>query len=422
MIFRSNSAPRNRRLNKKKRSQNILDVKIRAHAAATQRNSKIMKWLCVFILIASACGGVYWGAREGLRRFVFENPDYALRSLEIVTDGALSREEVIATTGIREGANIFSINLAQAQRNLSKQPRVELAEITRTLPGKISINITERKPVAWVAAKNEEDPSTDPKSFLVDRRGTLISVKNFLPEYLHLPIIYGIPTDNLEAGETVDTFELRAALDLVRITSDSPRVQIRSIDLSKRYCMIATDRNRARITFALEKIDEQLDRLAAVMDHVESTKQEIQTVNLMVQRNIPVTFASANGAADSDSPAASETAAAPAKSPKDKAAQPKAAKPSSPTPGRNSEQDHAPKAERASKAKEKAAALWRNDAARDSAKTRSAGTKSTATKDTAKKPQPIIRRATPVNGNSTENMPIRKALPVNSADSPKHNG
>jgi hypothetical protein len=54
--------------------------------------------------------------------------------------------------------------------------------------------------------------------------------------------------------------------------------------------MIVTERSRAKITFGLEKIDDQLDRLAAVMEHVESSNREIQTVNLMVQRNTPVTF------------------------------------------------------------------------------------------------------------------------------------
>jgi len=322
---------------------------------------------------------------------VFENPEYRLSSLEIVTDGALTREQIIETSGIHEGTNIFSINLSRSQQNLMKMPRVEVAEITRTLPNRISITITERKPVAWIAAKNTEDPSSDSGSFLVDRRGTLISSKNYLPEYLHLPIIYGIPTDNLEAGETVDTYELRSALDLVRITSESAKMQVCTIDLSKRYCMVVTDRSRAKITFGLERIDEQLDRLAAVLEHVESTKQEIQTVNLMVQRNIPVTFAPPAGIAE---------------------AVPKS--------------DHPPVPEKSSKPEKASLPEIRKATAVPSHSKANALTSarvSSHSKESHTVAKKAPQHATPNSQSLMDNMPVRKAIPVNSAPaSSRHNG
>ena len=412
MIFRSNAAPRNRRATntKRKRSKSFLEVNIRSDAAARQRNSKIMKWLCILILLGTVSAGIYWGVREGLRRFVTENPDYRLTSLEIITDGALTREQIIANSGIHEGTNIFSINLSRSQQDLMKMPRVELAEITRTLPNRIAINITERKPVAWIAAKNTEDPSSDQSSFLVDRRGTLISGRNYLPEYLHLPIIYGIPTDNLEAGETVDTYELRSALDLVRITSESAKIQVRSIDLSKRYCMIITDQSRARITFGLEKLDEQLDRLAAVMEHVETTKQEIQTVNLMVQRNIPVTFASPS----SDAPAAApktDAAAPPQKSPKIEKLQPEERK-------ARSDSSQPKSSHRDSPSKLLDAKTRGHLSPRESHPV--ATEKSSKKASHSDPPRPA---GTPEKERFMDNLPVRKAIPVTSAPGPiRHNG
>lgn len=403
MIFHSNTAPKNRRVTnpkRRRRSQSILDVNIRADAAARQRNRKIMKWICIMILIGAASSGIYFGVREGLRRLVFENPDYRISSLEIVTDGALTREQIIEAAGIHEGTNIFSINLSRSQQSLMKMPRVEVAEITRTLPNRISIAITERKPVAWIAAKNSDDPSSDPSSFLVDRRGTLISGKNYLPEYLHLPIVYGVPTDNMEAGDTVDTYELRSALELVRITSESAKIQIRSIDLSKRYCMIVTDRSRAKITFGLEKIDEQLDRLSAVLEHVESTKQEIQTVNLMVQRNIPVTFVSPSSTPETpsqtDTPQTSQT---PQKNQKPENPQPEAKKP------------NAAVATRAKAAPSKAT----NGSNLPHPKTTPKPAKKTS--------NPQQHSATP-RERFLESMPVRKAIPVTSTPdlSSRHNG
>jgi cell division protein FtsQ len=228
-----------------------------------------------------------------LRRFLWENRDYQLTDMEVTTDGALSREQIVESAGIHEGINIFSIDLSAARRRLLEIPQVEHAEIQRVLPNKVSIAINERQPIAWIAAKYDEDPTVYAKSFLVDRKGILIRSNHQLAEYFHLPVIYGVQTENIEAGQTVSTPEMKAALDLVRLNLDSEtqgRFQVRSIDVSKGYCRVVTDRNHARVTFGLDRIDWQLERLTTLLNRIEQNKQELQTVNLMVQRNVPVTF------------------------------------------------------------------------------------------------------------------------------------
>ena len=99
------------------------------------------------------------------------------------------------------------------------------------------------------------------------------------------------PVGNYEAGETVDTPEVKAALELIHITGENPaRYQVRSIDVSKGYCLVVTDEHHAPVTFPLENLEAQLDRLSLLMENVEDGNREIQTVNLLVQRNVPVTF------------------------------------------------------------------------------------------------------------------------------------
>jgi hypothetical protein len=84
---------------------------------------------------------------------------------------------------------------------------------------------------------------------------------------------------------------VKAALELVRLTGENPaRYQVRSIDVSKGYCMIVSDERHAKITFPLGDIAAQLDRLALLFANVDLSKREIQTVNLLVERNVPVTF------------------------------------------------------------------------------------------------------------------------------------
>ncbi|MGA3169932.1 MAG: FtsQ-type POTRA domain-containing protein [Chthoniobacteraceae bacterium] len=314
--------PGNRRVTsrKQRKQQHLLDVKVRSRAATRQRNRSLLAFLSGALLFCAAIGGVWYGGRAALRKYFWQNPEYNLAEVEIHTDGPLTRQQVLEATGIQEGGNIFRINLSNARRGLLALPQVDRADIERTLPNKISIDITERKPVAWVTGAENSDPGADPGAFLIDRDGTLLRVKDQVPGYYHLPVICGLPVENYEEGQTVDLPEVAAALQLIRLADENPaRYQVRSIDVSKGYCLIVTDDRRAKVTFPLDDVQAQLDRLGLVLANADGDGREIQTVNLLVQRNIPVTFVpppepAADDADASPSPAIPEAspAAAPA--------------------------------------------------------------------------------------------------------------
>jgi hypothetical protein len=69
------------------------------------------------------------------------------------------------------------------------------------------------------------------------------------------------------------------------------RFQIREIDVSKGYCLVVTDKNHSRVTFGFDNLDLQLRRLEQFLIYSDDAHREIATVNLLVQRNIPVTWA-----------------------------------------------------------------------------------------------------------------------------------
>jgi len=117
--------------------------------------------------------------------------------------------------------------------------------------------------------------------------------KKLLPEYLGLPLITGCTSESLEAGKTVESFEAKAALELLRLSAGSfmqMRFQIREIDLSKGYCLLVSDKNHTRVTFGFDNLDLQLRRLEQFLVYADDSKRELETVNLLVQRNVPVTF------------------------------------------------------------------------------------------------------------------------------------
>jgi len=212
----------------------------------------------------------------------------------VQTDGTLQREQILSVADLREGENIFRVNLARVHERLQELPQVDEVEVIRKLPAEIDIRIVERKPIAWITSEKQiADPFASDAAFLVDARGVLMKEKKLLPEYLGLPLILGCASESLAAGKTVGSPETKATLELLRLSTRSfmqTRFQIREIDVSKGYCLAVTDKNHSRVTFGFDNLDTQLQRLEQFLIYSDDAHRELATVNLLVQRNIPVTF------------------------------------------------------------------------------------------------------------------------------------
>src|SRR3954447_10140269 len=279
---------------RQRRQQHLLDVRVRSHKATQHRNRRVLVLVSKIVLALVLVCGVVLGVRYSAKHFFFENPDYQLSQIDIQTDGTLQRDQILKATEIREGENIFRVNLAQVRDRLQQLPQVDEAQVLRKLPGEIDIRITERKPIAWITSEKQiSDPFASDVAFLVDARGVLMKEKKLLPEYLGLPLITGCTSESLEPGKIVDSFEGKAALELLRLSTASfmqTRFQIREIDVSKGYCLVVSDKNHTRVTFGFDNLDAQLQRLEQFLVYADDSKRELGTVNLLVQRNIPVTF------------------------------------------------------------------------------------------------------------------------------------
>src|SRR6184192_2591223 len=151
--------PRNQRVSnpRQRKQQHLLDVKVRSRKATQHRNRRVLVFISKIALAAAICAGIYFGARIGMRRFFFENPEYRLAMIDVQTDGTLQRDQVLKTADLREGENIFQVNLAHVHRVLQQLPQVDEVEVVRKLPGEIDIRILERKPIAWITSEKQSD-------------------------------------------------------------------------------------------------------------------------------------------------------------------------------------------------------------------------------------------------------------------------
>src|SRR5213595_2522065 len=119
--------PKNERVSntRQRRQQHLLDVRVRSHKATQHRNRRILVALSKVVLALALVTGVLLGVRFGAKHFFFENPDYRLSQIETQTDGTLQRDQILKTAELREGVNIFSVNLGRVRDQLQPLPQVD---------------------------------------------------------------------------------------------------------------------------------------------------------------------------------------------------------------------------------------------------------------------------------------------------------
>ena len=296
MIRRSQrTATSNRRHHSGGRGQRLLEVKIRAVTARRQRRQKLGGFFWKTALVLALGVAAWLGISTALDKFFLSNPDYTLKRVTFELDGVMTRAEALEQTGIHEGENIFRADLTAAEKALRAIPQVSDVVIERRLPDHIAISLTARDPVAWVSSSEKDsDPEKD---LLVDDTGFLMKPRLIQPEFYRLPVICGVRSDNIRDGEPLHNEDLRRALALLREVESRPEclLVIRSMNISKGYCIEILNDRKARITFSSEDFSEQLARLRQLLEHCRESGRELDSVNLMARRNTPVTFAQAGG-------------------------------------------------------------------------------------------------------------------------------
>jgi hypothetical protein len=291
-LFRQKKT-RARRPVRKRRRDHLLEVTATAETERRRRNQKIFLYAGEAIVLLGIVAFSWIGIRALLDSQIFSNPQYQVRVIEVDTDGVMTREQALEKTGIREGVNIFSLNLESAQRALALIPEIKSAQVERILPDRVSIHVEARRPVAWVAPRDTgEDPSAMETACLVDSDCVMMKPELFQSSHARLPVVYGVPTEQWRPGDRVELPGLRESLELFARAAErtNPDVTLRAADISKEWCIMAWGDPQTRYTFGTSDLPAQLDRLQMILAHLAPGTRKIATANLIPERNTPVTF------------------------------------------------------------------------------------------------------------------------------------
>jgi hypothetical protein len=304
-------ATRNRRL----RNRNVLQVKLRTQGQRLAR-VRLVFW-AMLVALGTVVGLflVWRGGEWALREMVFENHSFALRTVQIEGEEFIPRLEIMRWSGVREGENLLGLDLARVKRDLELVPLIRSAAVERVPPNTLRIRVTEREPLARVLAPQAATSGVDVRivSYYLDKDGYLFGWNSaeswghsFASLGMRLPTVRGIPGSELRPGRAVGLKSVRSALEWAAEFKSSPMaglVDVRSIDVSLPEVLQVQTSAGSLITFSHGRTEEQFRRWWHVHEWGRKQGRIIQSLDLSITNNSPVTFLDAVGPVESSTAA-----------------------------------------------------------------------------------------------------------------------
>jgi len=285
--------PKNRRLER----GNVLDVKLRTKEVRAARLKLATTALSVSLGTVTALYLFWRGGLWALDQFIFKNDAFAVRNLNIQTDGSIPIAQLRQWVGVKPGDNLLALDLARIKRDIELAPMIESAAVERLLPHTLSVRVAEREPIARIKL-----PQLQPRggvamvSYYLDEVGHVIQPLPALADTTardadSLPVLSGVDPTELRPGSAVRSPNVIASLRLIAAFESSPMsglVEMKNVDVAGTEVLQVTTGQGGQITFALNRLDEQLRRWRAVYDYGQKNGRAIRTLDLSVANNSPV--------------------------------------------------------------------------------------------------------------------------------------
>jgi cell division septal protein FtsQ len=264
---------------------------MRTHTVRRQKSRKIFGVFFKIAALITLLSATYFGGACLLDKFFFKNRDYTIQKIEASLDDVLTLPELKRAIGLQEGMNIFSFHLGRAEEILSALPEVKKAHIERLLPTTIQITLERRIPILRLVASSE-DAFVPGQSLVIDEEGVLLSPAKLNAALLELPTLEGLSLGEIHLGQPLKNEKMPFVIALWKRINNSGNtlLTIRSIDFSRDYWAVVTDVNKTRYIFGEEDLSAQCERLQKLLSYCQENRRELESVNLILEHNTPVTF------------------------------------------------------------------------------------------------------------------------------------
>lgn len=267
-----------------------------------RRRFLLVKGLAILCLSVSLPVSAKWG----YKRFFFENEEFVLRRLNIQTDGVLSEARLAEIANVAAGMNLMELDLTAIQGQIEKLPQVEKVSVTREMPDRLNLIVRERMPVAWLSSPALGIRPWDmERGYLLDAGGNLFRCLDLNDGMKSLPVVESFKIADPVEGSKIESGGVLAALKLI-IESDKrfleQGVSVAEVRVRDEWAVECLYKGDLLVTFGVFDLARGLDDLALILEQASASKQQLATVNVAAEKNIPVTFAGSAGPAGKAEP------------------------------------------------------------------------------------------------------------------------
>ena len=139
-------------------------------------------------------------------------------------------EEVVAAAAVPAHSNIFRIDTGAVAKRLQHDLRFAQATVSRRLPNAIVITVTERQPLAYVAAGY---------GFVeIDQHGVVLAAYKNIKQ-MGVPMITGLRLTNVYVGDTVTDEVLRGVLSYLAALPPDVLARLSEVNVHDRHNITA---------------------------------------------------------------------------------------------------------------------------------------------------------------------------------------
>lgn len=262
----------------------LLAVNARFSVQRSERMHRLGAIVLLVIVLAGGTAAVWWGARAVGRTLFSENRRFAIRNLEITSDGKLRPDHLREYAHVQEGMNLFGVDFGKVRRDLESIPVVSSVELARRLPDTLVVRVRERIPAARL------DSAALAYPLAVDREGVVLGPGSVTP---HLPAITGLREKGLRPGEQVGEPGVQSALKVLELC-DSPLLgrflKVGRIDVGHRDYLDLQLASGERVLLGMDDLETRLRKLCEIIKGAADRGRAIAAVDMTVDRNFPVQY------------------------------------------------------------------------------------------------------------------------------------
>lgn len=197
-----------------------------------------------------------------------------LERIEVSNLKKLSRQEVVALAGVKEGDAMLALRLKSIGEQIAKNPWIAQVKVRRYFPGTLTIEVAEREPVAVVNMGY---------LYYLDNKGEL-----FKPltegDRLDYPVLTGIAEEDIAKDPSGSKATLKTTLELIaqlKSRTDFRLDDVSEIHFDKGYGFtIFTASGGVPVKLGNGGFSEKLTRLARIYRDLQTEMSALEYIDL----------------------------------------------------------------------------------------------------------------------------------------------